>query len=355
MLPYHQARFRAVSNELLKQGRACIAVQVANFDRNYGLINNESNNKNEAEDSVVTLFNDDYLNLKPRAVAKSVFEILIQLAPSIIFSPAPAFSEGAGALHYKIIHGSRLVIMDDAWSVTARPDRLKKWVKKNFYGYMDGGFFPDRLHGEYFSSMNIPYSRQSYSLNVVGLNCLDTSSTNKPAIIYPDNFILFVGRLIKRKGLDVLLRAFIGITPSTCLVVIGDGPERETLHVLASELGLTDHVLWLGRCSNKETRCWMEKAQALLIPSKYEQWGLVANEAWMSETLVLGSDTVGALRACYHNDMSWMMIPYGDVVGWQNAITRLLNLEPEARSELLIKSRRLAEKFSLAVVIHKAY
>jgi glycosyltransferase involved in cell wall biosynthesis len=348
MLPYHQARFRAVSSELLKQGRACIAVQVASFDRNYGLINDESNNKNEAEDSLVTLFNDDYLNLKPRDVAKSVFETLRRLTPSVVFTPAPAFSEGAGALHYKIRHGGRLVLMDDAWSVTSRRSSLIKLVKKNFYGYMDGGFFPDQLHGDYFSTLNIPHTLQSYKLNVVGTKS-QISSAKGQATIYPENFILFVGRLIERKGLDVLLRALIGVSPSTYLVVIGDGPERQALHALASKLGLANLVLWLGRCSNAETRQWMEKAQALVIPSKYEQWGLVVNEAWLSETLVLGSDTVGALRANYHNKMNWMMIPYGDVEGWQHALSRLLSLGTESRAELINESQQLAEKYSLAL------
>ncbi len=53
----------------------------------------------------------------------------------------------------------------------------------------------------------------------------------------------------------------------------------------------------------------MAQAVALLVPSEFEQWGLVVNEAWMAPTLVLGSDTVGALRAAYKPEMHWMMMP----------------------------------------------
>jgi hypothetical protein len=71
-----------------------------------------------------------------------VFRCFAPLAPSTVFAPAPAFAEGAGALHYKVRHGGRLVMMDDAWSVTDQRGWLTRWVKRIFYGYVDGGFFP---------------------------------------------------------------------------------------------------------------------------------------------------------------------------------------------------------------------
>jgi glycosyltransferase involved in cell wall biosynthesis len=123
---------------------------------------------------------------------------------------------------------------------------------------------------------------------------------DEAAAANPEPYVLFVGRLIQRKGLDVLLRAIAGVERRPVrLVVIGDGPERDALQALASELGLDDRVQWLGRRSNTEARLWMAQALALLVPSEFEQWGLVVNEAWMAPTLVLGSDTVGALKGAY--------------------------------------------------------
>ena len=92
----------------------------------------------------------------------------------------------------------------------------------------------------------------------------------------------------------------------------------------------------------------MVKAEALLLPSSAETWGLVVNEAWLAPTLVLGSETVGALQAAYPPAMRWMMVPPGDVAAWQQALARLLALRPEERATLLDETRRLAEKYSLA-------
>jgi len=350
MLPYHQARFAAVAQALRRQGQACVAVEVASFDRGYGQLSDGSPPPGEARDAVVCLFQGaDYLNLSPKQVSVAVFDALHRLAPSTVFAPAPAFAEGAGALHYKVRHGGRLVLMDDAWSVTDQRGRLTRWVKRLFYGFMDGGFFPDRMHGDYFARLNIPHQRQRYAVNAVGP--LPTSSdagvAGEPDFAKP--YLLFVGRLIGLKNVAVLLQAFASLNDKAVhLVVIGDGPECAALKNLAASLRLEARVVWLGRCPNLLARACMAKAVALLLPSTAETWGLVVNEAWLAPTLVLGSETVGALQAAYPPEMRWMMVPPGDVPAWQQALARLLALRPDERAELLDETRHLAEKYSLA-------
>lgn len=351
MLPYHSARFMAVSDELCKQGRLCIAVEVASFDRGYGTLSDISSAQFGAQASILCLFAEtDYLDLNPRRVARAVLLALRSLAPSVVFAPAPAFAEGAGAMHYKVLHGGQLVLMDDAWSMTDHRGMITRLVKQIMYTYMDGGFFPDRLHGDYFAALNIPYSRQRYPVDVVGPVSAGSCSLADDDILNQGPYLLFVGRLILRKGLDVILRAMAGFSECLRLVVIGEGPDSVKLHALASELGLDSRVKWLGRCNNTESRLWMGQAEALLVPSQFEQWGLVVNEAWMVPTLVLGSESVGALRATYSNkEMQWMMVPVDDVAGWQRALSLLLALQPEERQYLLGVTRILAEKFSMAM------
>ena len=350
MLPYHQARFAAVAQALRRQGQACVAVEVASFDRGYGQLSEGSPTPVNGAAQVVCLFRGaDYLDLSARQVAAAVFDALRRLAPSTVFAPAPAFSEGAGALHYKVRHGGRLVLMDDAWSVTDQRGRLTRWVKRLFYGYVDGGFFPDRMHGDYFALLNIPHQRQRYAVNAVGPvpASSDTGMACEPDIAKP--YLLFVGRLIGLKNVAVLLKALAGLNNKGIrLVVIGEGPESVALKDLAASLCLEARVVWLGRCSNMLARAYMTKAEALLLPSSAETWGLVVNEAWLAPTLVLGSETVGSLQAAYPPEMRWMMVPPGDVVAWQQALARLLALRPDERVALLDETRRLAEKYSLA-------
>jgi len=89
------------------------------------------------------LFPDvEYQKLSPDLVVTAVINSLKALHPDVIFSPAPAFSEGAGAFHYKIQHQVKLILMDDAWELTDGRGWLTKFVKTLFYGYSDGVFCP---------------------------------------------------------------------------------------------------------------------------------------------------------------------------------------------------------------------
>ena len=355
MLPYHLTRFNAIADRLQSEGKRCLALEVASTDSSYGQLDDEGNrssNNGRIDQKIICLFpSKDYLDLAPKQVADVVEQALLKIRPSVVFAPAPAFAEGAGALHYKVRYGGKLILMDDAWAGTDQRGWLTRQVKRAFYAYVDGGFFPSEMHGDYFAGLNVPLERQAYSLDSVG-NAVDGYSNVWEG---DARFLLFVGRLIERKGLPTLLRALAslgGDAPE--LVVIGDGPQRQHLEDLARDLGLGAQVHWVGRKSNTETRRAIAAAEALLVPSDFEQWGLVVNEAWMAGTLVLGSNTIGALRATATLGSSWMMVPVGNVPAWRSALTRLLELPDEERTKLVVEGRKLADQFSLQKHVESA-
>ncbi|MBL0030575.1 MAG: glycosyltransferase [Rhodanobacteraceae bacterium] len=250
MLPYHRA-FSALAAALAARGRPCVALEVTNADSSYGEF---ADTPLPAGAHVVTLFpNIDYLKLSAPHVARSVRQALHALGTVSVFAPAPAFAEGAGALHHKVDRGGTLFQMDDAWSATDHRGRLTRIVKRWFNGYVDGGFLPDKLHGRYFETLNIPADRQAYAVDAVA----DADEAG-PSSDHERTDLLFVGRLIARKGLDSVLRAMAQLLPeSPRLVVIGDGPERAGLQQLAIDLGISGCVVWLGRQSNAEARNWI--------------------------------------------------------------------------------------------------
>ena len=350
MLPYHRARFRAMSEAFSGNGRNCAAIQVTDYDSSYGAIDSRQSSPDLPKPTIQTLFpGQDYLDLKPRVVAKAVAEALKILSPDTVFSPAPAFAEGAGALQFKARHPCRLILMDDAWSMTDRRGWLNRVVKHCLYSLFDGAFLPSSLHGQYFARLNIPAERQRYPVDVV-------DDTPPPSLSQTDvvcgplaPYLLFVGRFVRRKRLDVLLQALaIPELSSLNLLVIGDGPEAPYWREQVERQGLSNRVEWLGNLPNDEARAWMRGALALVVPSDLEQWGLVANEAWQAGTLVLGSDSVGALRASYPPEWAWMMVPPGDSSGWQFALVRLLSMSPDERALMLERIALLTQRFSLA-------
>ncbi|MBX3404932.1 MAG: glycosyltransferase family 4 protein [Phycisphaeraceae bacterium] len=109
--------------------------------------------------------------------------------------------------------------------------------------------------------------------------------------------LLFVGRLLALKRIDLLLAAFVAIAdrrPDWDLVLVGDGPLRAEL-VAAVPPALTSRVIWLGFEGDPAALGSIYRAcDVLVLPSEYEAWGLVVNEALANRLAVVTSHVVGA-------------------------------------------------------------
>jgi glycosyltransferase involved in cell wall biosynthesis len=107
--------------------------------------------------------------------------------------------------------------------------------------------------------------------------------------------IVFVGQLVRRKGIDLALRALHGLpSESWRLSVIGTGPLRNSLEALAKRLSLEGRVSFLGAMRNAEVARLLQTADLLLLPSRYDGWGAVSNEALMCGVPVICSSQCGS-------------------------------------------------------------
>jgi glycosyltransferase involved in cell wall biosynthesis len=95
-------------------------------------------------------------------------------------------------------------------------------------------------------------------------------------------FFLGVGRLVRVKGFDQLVEAFAvaELPAEVSLVIGGDGPERDALLRRAGELGIGDRVHLPGRLTRGDVAEHMAKALAVVVPSRFEAFGITALEAW---------------------------------------------------------------------------
>ncbi|CAD6492196.1 MAG: D-inositol-3-phosphate glycosyltransferase [Candidatus Argoarchaeum ethanivorans] len=112
--------------------------------------------------------------------------------------------------------------------------------------------------------------------------------------------ILFVGRIVRMKGLDYLIKSFAlleNIMDNVVLVVVGDGPYRKECEYLAKELG-DENIIFSGfqdkmRASYYKT-CDVFVLPSILFGDEYEAWGLVINEAMAFGKPIITTDAVGA-------------------------------------------------------------
>lgn len=134
------------------------------------------------------------------------------------------------------------------------------------------------------------------------------------------------------------------------LVFVGDGPERPRAVQRAEDLGMRDHVAFLGKHASVEEL--LACADLFLLPSESESFGLAALEAMASGAPVVASN-VGGLPEVIEHGVSGYLLPVADVEGMAAAGSRLLTDEGHhAEISAAARERTIREFSSDAVVSH---
>jgi glycosyltransferase involved in cell wall biosynthesis len=142
--------------------------------------------------------------------------------------------------------------------------------------------------------------------------------------------ILFVGRLVERKGVTHLVEAVGRLVPDlrARLTVIGDGPERVSLEAQIARDGLGDRVTLRGRVAEAELRDAYRAADVLVLPSildargDTEGLGVVLLEAMSYGVPVIGSD-LGGITDIVRDGATGLLVPPADPAVLAAALERL--------------------------------
>jgi glycosyltransferase involved in cell wall biosynthesis len=136
--------------------------------------------------------------------------------------------------------------------------------------------------------------------------------------------VLFVGRLVKYKGVDVLLEAMRGVSAIT--VLVGNGPERAALQRTAEREGVADRVRFLGEVSPDELAALYQACDLFVLPSvtRQEAFGVVQIEAMACGKPVISTDLgTGTGWVNQHGESGFVVAPR-DADGLHGAIVRVL-------------------------------
>ena len=166
--------------------------------------------------------------------------------------------------------------------------------------------------------------------------------------IYGNEIVLFVGRLIYYKGVEHLIRAMKDVAAS--LVVIGDGPLRESLLSLAKNTGVAHKVHFLGKgLSDAEMRAHYHACDVFVLPSVAitEGFGIVQLEAMACGKPVVNTNLpTGVPCVSLHNETGYT-VPVGDPEALSRAINRILLNDGIKRKFGANALRRVKDEFTM--------
>ncbi len=138
-------------------------------------------------------------------------------------------------------------------------------------------------------------------------------------------WIVFVGRFVPAKGLDVLLEAFRLIAGKTAahLILLGEGPLRPKLESMIREMELTGRVYFGGFQDNP--LLWMREANLLVLPSRHEGLPNVLIEALACGTQIVATDCPGGSAEILEEGKYGQLVPVENPEALAKAMLRSLN------------------------------
>ena len=207
-------------------------------------------------------------------------------------------------------------------------------LKRMFARRATGFVVPGRAAEEYVHTL-APSARVAIAPNAVD-NELFASGVAREDV--EGVCILYVGRLAKEKGVDVLLHAARGLDAT--VVLAGTGPEEQALRAIAPE-----GTRFLGNVERDDLPAWYATADVLVLPSLAEPWGMPLNEGAAAGLPLVSTDAAGAAHELIEDGVNGFRVPPGNVAALHDALERLLDSAALRRSAGE-RSREIAARFT---------
>lgn len=258
-----------------------------------------------------------------------------------------------------------LILATDATCLAPRDGRgwkipLKRILLPRIYGLADIVCAPSSATIEFLRSLGIPEDCIVLCHYTVDNDYFAqaTAKVNRIEVRQrwniPDDavVILFCGKLVPWKRPQDVLRAFAAINQQpqvisnpVYLIYAGEGILRQSLEIEAKSLGVTDRVRFLGFVNQSRLPEVYAASDLLVLPSEYEPWGLVVNEAMVCGLPVIVSDRVGAERDLVRPGETGEIYPVGNVAALSSILRRLL-ADPTQLKRMGEAARRRMETWS---------
>jgi glycosyltransferase involved in cell wall biosynthesis len=215
---------------------------------------------------------------------------------------------------------------------------VKGFLKRILVGSVlrscSGALYCGRLGREYFLKYGAPSDRlfpfpyePNYALGASVREAQVEAARGRFGLRKGARYLIFSGRLVRLKRVDLLLAAYQRIAasrPEWDLIIAGDGPLRSQLRAAISSQW-SNRVIWTGFIDDPQVLASLYAvADVLVLPSDYEPWGVVVTEAAVRLAIV-ASSVVGAAADLVEDSVNGRIFPNGDLRALTDALLEVTN------------------------------
>lgn len=299
-------------------------------------------------------------------VDRAVSRALSSFAPDAVAVPGWATPLAISAVAWAKAHKVSAILMSASQEIDFPRTPLREWIKRRYVGSCDGAIVGGHPHHEYLLKLGMNASRIRLGYDVVDNDYFRAGAAqaraNAAAIRakrgLPERYFLASARFIEKKNLPRLIQAFAGFlatveqgrrtTDPWHLVVIGNGGLRPQLESLVTSLGLSERILMPGFLQYPDLPACYGLAEAFVLASTTEQWGLVVNEAMASGLPVLVLNRCGCSADLVQPGINGYTFDPHDVGSLTDLMLRIAD-DPVRRRAMGEASSNLIDAWSPAV------
>ncbi|MBZ5722032.1 MAG: glycosyltransferase family 4 protein [Acidobacteriia bacterium] len=279
---------------------------------------------------------------------------LRRASPNVILCGGYNYLASWHAMAWARRHGAPFLAWVESTSADLRRRRaLVESLKRNFMRRCDGFVVPGKSSTEYVRNYGVPEGKIFTAPNAVDVEFFGrrAAEVRKEGSIHrrtlslslPARFFLFVGRLVREKGVFDLLDAYgtLGaeLRSEIGLVFAGDGVARPELERRAARI-TPGAVHFAGFTQREQLPSYYGLAEMLVFPTHSDTWGLVVNEAMACGLPVITTSTAGCTADLVQDGWNGRVVRAGDVGDLARAM-REMATQPEVRT---LMGQRSAER-----------
>lgn len=233
------------------------------------------------------------------------------------------------------------------------------------------------LHGNgYITSNSFNVKQYLNNIDIVGTRSITQSNNVKrilnlpydPFVCYsgvPDNYLnqyklnlkkfdhieiwkfIYVGRLVKYKNIDVVIKALSKLRKSIQweFIIAGDGGERKNLENLTKSYQCEDKVKFIGKISRDHVMELLKEAHSFIMVSTNEIFGLSYLEAMVASCITIGTK-LGGIDGIIENEINGYLCKEEDEIELFNILNKIIAMNKNEIFKLVTKSYNTANEFS---------